>query len=53
MRMGVLIALCGGVAMFALGAYREGSYIQATIMLAIVFGIMSLIMWFKGKGDGE
>ena len=53
MRIGVLIALCGGVAMFALGAYREGSYIQGTIMLAIVIGIMRLIMWFKDKGGDK
>ena len=53
MRMGVLIALCGGVALFALGAYREGSYIQGTIILAIVFGIMSLAMWFKDKGGDK
>ena len=53
MRMGVLIALCGAVAMFAFGAFREGSNIQATIMLAIVFVIMGLAMWFKGKSDGK
>ncbi len=52
MRMGVLIALCGGVLIFAYGAYREGSPIQASVMVAIVFVIMGLAMWFKGKsGD--
>lgn len=53
MRIGVLIALCGTVAMFAFGAFREGSNIQASIMLAIAFVIMGLAMWFKGKSDDK
>ena len=53
MRMGVLIALCGGVLMFAFGAYREGSNIQASIMLAIVFVIMGLALWFNSKTKGK
>ena len=53
MRIGVLIALCGGVMMFAYGAFREGNNIQGSIMLIVAFVVMGLAMWFKGKLDGK
>ena len=53
MRMGVLIALCGSVMLFSLGAYREGSRFQAAAMLAIAFAIMGLAMWFKNKNNDK
>lgn len=52
MRLGMLIALCGGVMMFALTAFREGSNIQGSIMLVLAFVIAGLAMWFTVKrGD--
>ena len=51
MRMGVLIALCGGVLMFAFGAYREGSnlwplmLIFAAATLPLGVSLMNGLSW--------
>ncbi len=54
MRKGLLVALCGGALMFAYGAYSEGSRIQALVMLAVVFVVMGLSVWyFRNDKDDD
>lgn len=49
MRLNVLIAMCGGAMLFAFAAYKEGSKVEALVMLGITIVVMGVALWMNSK----
>ncbi len=49
MRVGVLIALCGGALLFAAGAWKDGDRVEALVMLGITLGVMGGLLWMNSR----
>ena len=49
MRLNVLIAMCGGAMLFAFAAYKEGSKMEALVMLGITIVVMGVALWMNSK----